>query len=50
MLLEAGRIEMRKLSTYFDEIMQRYGTKSLKQDPDEYEQKFVALQQMWRNQ
>ncbi len=50
MLLEAGRIEMQKLSTYFDEIMQRYATESLKQDPDEYKQKFVALQQMWRNQ
>ncbi len=47
-LLEAGWLEISRLAAYFDEIMPRYATESLKQDPEEFEQKFAAMLQMWR--
>jgi hypothetical protein len=46
-LLQTGRLELRQLAQYFDEILPRLAVASLKQDPDEFERKFAALTKMW---
>ncbi|MDE0198100.1 MAG: hypothetical protein OXK78_07890 [Caldilineaceae bacterium] len=46
-LLRNGRIEFTVLAGYFEEIMVRYATDSIKQDPVEYRRKFDILTDMW---
>ena len=46
-LLRNGRIEFAVLAGYFEEIMVRYATESIKQDPVEYRRKFDILTNMW---
>lgn len=46
-LLRNGRIEFAVLAGYFEEIMVRYATESIKQDPVEYRRKFEILAEMW---
>ena len=46
-LLRNGRIEFAVLAGYFEEIMVRYATESIKQDPAEYRRKFDILTDMW---
>jgi hypothetical protein len=48
-LLDSGRLELSLLSGYFDEIMTRYATESLKQDPVEYRRKFEILKEMYQS-
>ena len=48
-LLDRGRLALSLLSEYFDEIVTRYATESLKQDPIEYRRKFEILKQMWQS-
>ena len=45
-LLDRGRLALSLLSEYFDEIVTRYATESLKQDPIEHRRKFEILKQM----
>lgn len=47
-LLRAGRLEWAQLENFFQEILPRVGTQSLKQDPVEFEKNFRALEGMWR--
>ena len=47
-LLTGKRIAWPKLQQCFDEIMPHYGTRSLKQDPADFEKKFRALEKKWR--
>jgi hypothetical protein len=47
-LLAGGRIEWPKLQACLAEIMPHYGTRSLKQDPADFEKKFRALEKKWR--
>lgn len=47
LLLKTERLEMAKLERYFDEILLRYATDSLKQDPVEFQLKFSSLREMW---
>jgi hypothetical protein len=49
-LLRAGQIEWARLESYYDEILPQFGARSLKQDPEEFQEKFNALRQMWRSQ
>ncbi|MDE0077456.1 MAG: hypothetical protein OXO50_08055 [Caldilineaceae bacterium] len=46
-LLKSGRIEYAALAGYLKEIMTRYATESIKQDPVEYRRKFEILTVMW---
>jgi hypothetical protein len=48
LLLQAQRIEWEQLEKFFQEILPRVGTQSLKQDPVEFEKNFRALEGMWR--
>ena len=48
-LLDRGRLALSLLSEYFDEIVTRYATESLRQDPVEYRKKFEILKEMWRS-
>ena len=48
-LLQTDRLEMSKLEQYFAEILLRYATESLKQDPIEFQRKFAALVDLWRD-
>ncbi len=48
-LLDSGRLELSLLSRFFDEIMTRYATESLKQDPVEYRRKFEILKEMYQS-
>ena len=48
-LLASGRLELSLLISYFDEIMTRYATESLKQDPVEYRRKFEILKEMYQS-
>ena len=48
-LLDSGRLELSLLISYFDEIMTRYATESLKQDPVEYRRKFEILKEMYQS-
>ena len=47
-LLKAGRIDVLQLKKYFDEVLPRIETHSLKGDPIEFGRKFQALQQAWQ--
>jgi hypothetical protein len=47
-LLQTERLQMARLVDYFNEILPRYATDSLKQDPVEYRRKFAVLIEMWR--
>jgi hypothetical protein len=47
LLLNIRRVEMGKLIEYFNEILLRYATHSLKQDPIEFQRKFAVLREMW---
>jgi hypothetical protein len=47
-LLQAERLEMARLVDYFNEILLRYATDSLKQDPVEFQRKFSILLEMWQ--
>ncbi|MXX24696.1 MAG: hypothetical protein F4Z82_04505 [Caldilineaceae bacterium SB0668_bin_21] len=46
-LLRNGRMEFADLAGCFEEIMVRYATESIKQDPAEYRRKFDILTDMW---
>lgn len=46
-LLTGQRITWPKLQASFAEIMPQYGTRSLKQDPADFEKKFRALERKW---
>lgn len=46
-LLQSGWIELAVLAGYFEEIMIRYATESIKQDPVEYRRKFDIMTDMW---
>lgn len=46
-LLQAGRLQMASLESYYQEIRPQLGTKSLNQDPREFDAKFQALRAMW---
>ncbi len=48
-LLDSGRLELSLLSRFFGEIMTRYATESLKQDPVEYHRKFEILKEMYQS-
>ena len=48
LLLQARRIDWEQLENFFQEILPRVGTHSLKQDPVEFEKNFRALEGMWR--
>jgi hypothetical protein len=48
-LLQTGRLEMSQLTQYFVEILPRFATHSLKQDPVEFKRQFEVLTEMWRN-
>ncbi len=48
-LLESGRLEITRLVQCFHEILPRFGTDSLKQDPNEFLRKFAILIEMWRD-
>ncbi len=48
-LLHSGRIEMAKLQQCFDEIIERYGTQSLRQDPARFRRNFESLKRAWEN-
>lgn len=47
-LLQNGRIEWLALNTYFDAVLPQMGLHSIRQDPQEFELNFRALEQMWR--
>ncbi len=49
MLLDDGRLELPLLIQYFDEIMDRYATESLRQDPMEYRRKLEILKEMYQS-
>ena len=46
-LLEQNWIQIEILEGYFQEILPRYATESLKGDSREFERKFLALKEMW---
>jgi len=46
-LLQSGWIELAVLAGYFEEIVIRYATESIKQDPVEYRRKFDIMTDMW---
>jgi len=48
LLLQAQRINWERLEDFFQEILPRVGTQSLKQDPVEFEKNFRALEGMRR--
>jgi len=48
-LLQSDRLDVSKLTEYFQEILPRYATDSLKQDPIEFQRKFAVLFEMWRD-
>ena len=47
-LLQTERLEITILQNCFHEILPRYATASLKQDPIEFQRKFAILLEMWR--
>jgi hypothetical protein len=47
-LLRTRQIEMETLNAAFAEILPQMASASLKQDPQEFERKFAALNQMWQ--
>jgi hypothetical protein len=46
-LLQTGRLEIARLLECFYEILPRYATDSLKQDPVEFQRKFAVLVEIW---
>jgi hypothetical protein len=48
MLLQTGRLDGEMLQNCFREILPRYATESLKQDPVEFQRKFATLFTIWR--
>jgi hypothetical protein len=48
-LLQTGRLELATLTQLFNEILPDFATISFKQDPVEFQRKFEALTDMWRN-
>lgn len=46
-LLRSGRLEIDQLKVYFAEVLPRFATDSLRQDPDEFASKFALLTEMW---
>jgi hypothetical protein len=46
-LLEQDWIQIETLERYFQDILPRYATESLKGNSREFQQKFQALKQMW---
>ena len=48
-LLASGRLELSMLIGFFEEIVPRYATESLRQDPVEYRRKFEILKKMWQS-
>jgi hypothetical protein len=46
-LLKTSRLEMEKLTQYFEEILSDFAATTLKRDPIEFRQKFEILNQMW---
>ncbi len=47
-LLQNGLLEMTELTRYFEEILPKFATNSLKQNPDEFRDKFDAFTKMWQ--
>jgi hypothetical protein len=47
-LLKQGRIEWLALKSSFDAILPHVGRRSIREDPEEFEQNFRALAEMWR--
>lgn len=47
-LLQNGQLEMAELTRYFEEILPRFATDSLKQNPAEFREKFNAFTKMWQ--
>ncbi len=47
-LLDARRVEWGALESRFQEILAQFGARSLRQDPEEFEKNFRALEEMWR--
>jgi hypothetical protein len=48
-LLRSGRIDWETLAACFADILPRVETASLKQDPEEFQRKFTALEQIWKS-
>jgi len=48
LLLNSGRINLEALEQHFVEVLPRFGVSSLRQDPQEFSQKFAALKRMFR--
>lgn len=47
-LLQSGHLKMADLTRYFHEILPKFATASLKQDPDEFQRKFDTFTKMWQ--
>ncbi|MEZ4708549.1 MAG: DUF6036 family nucleotidyltransferase [Caldilineaceae bacterium] len=47
-LLQDERIDLAQLTKYFDEILPRFATDSLKQNPADFESNFAILAAMWQ--
>ena len=48
-LLQTSHLDMNQLTQYFAEILPRFATQSLKQDPIEFKRQFDVLIEMWRD-
>lgn len=46
-LLRNGRLEMEQLTTFFEEILPHFATRSLRRDPDHFKRKFTVLTHLW---
>lgn len=46
-LLRTGTIQWASLDAQFREILPRFGTESLKQDPEEFQANFIELERQW---
>ena len=49
-LLQSGRITWESLQRYFEEIMLRYGERSLRQEPARFRRNFESIKSAWRAQ
>ena len=49
-LLESGRLEMGQLAAHFTEVLARFATDSLRQDPEEFESKFAVVTHLWNEE
>ncbi|MBI4770215.1 MAG: hypothetical protein HY784_07355 [Chloroflexi bacterium] len=50
LLLSHRRVDWGRLERYFSEILPQIGTRSLRQDPEEFEMNFRALARMWHEE